>query len=93
VTGGANAAGRQRLAHNHRPRDRARQIISLPALPADDQPELLALPDGAILEGVLLTWALLPAADTAWCPVKSPVAAATMRNSDPQSFTVIGLQL
>jgi hypothetical protein len=69
---------------------RAWQVISLPALPADAQPQLLPLPDGAVLDVALPTWLLLPAGGTAWCPVKSPLAAATMKNSDPQSFTVIG---
>ena len=69
------------------------QVISLPALPANDQPELLALPDGAVLEGAFPTWLLLPAGGAAWCPVRSPVTAATMKNSDPQSYTVIGSQL
>jgi hypothetical protein len=72
---------------------RAWQVISLPALPDDDQPELLPLPDGAVLEGAFPTWLLLPAGGNAWCPVRSPVTAATMKSSDPQSFTVIGSQL
>jgi hypothetical protein len=72
---------------------RAWQIVSLPALPASDQPELLPLPDGAVLEGAFPTWLLLPAGGAAWCPVKSAVTAVTMKNADPQSFTVIGSQV
>lgn len=72
---------------------RAWQVISLPALPDDAQPELLPLRDGAILDGAFPTWLLLPASGTAWCPVKSHVTAATMKSSDSQSFTVVGSQL
>jgi hypothetical protein len=72
---------------------RSWQVISLPALPDDDQLELVPLPDGAVLEAAFPTWLLLPAGGTSWCPVRSPVTAASMKSSDAQSFTVIGSQL
>ena len=57
---------------------RSWQVISLPALPDDDQLELVPLPDGAVLEAAFPTWLLLPAGGTSWCPVRSPVTAASM---------------